>query len=618
MIKLRDYQNDCVKAIDNMERGRGLVSMATGLGKTVIFSSIKRRGKVLIISHREELVHQPIKYYDCPCGIEQGNEHSAGEEVVSASVQSLIKRLDKFRPDEFDMIITDEAHHAAAPSYKKIYNYFKPRIHIGFTATPNRGDKVRLDDVFDSIIFQRDLKWGIKNGWLTDINCLRVDVSYDLSRVRSRMGDFVISDLDKTVNNADANGEVAEIYRKYAKGQTLIFAASVEHAENIAKEIDGAVAVSEKTKNRNQIIKDFTARKIPCIVNCMIFTEGTDMPLIETIIIARPTQNTSLYTQMVGRGLRPYEGKKFLTLIDCVGITGKLDICTAPSLLGLDYKDVPKRRRNKIQGMLTDMSEIVEGARDCPETWMLNVRSVRLFESEQGVNAHNINWVKKSNGDLVYQFACGDRIGVKAINELGKTKLMRYFFDEKKNDFSYFESDFCDLQTALDKAKDIFCKDYADENNLWDLHEYFLWEFKPASESQLKFIKNKLSKAEWESFIECENITKGEAAQVLSALQVRDLKKEDLYRMHARAKEIKEKEEEARILRSKLKIRMLIENKKFSKKYYAIKHTTDLVITDSWERACEIITMLNKSGEQCRYKSFFSIDKAREYLRDMR
>lgn len=144
------------------EEGAVLVRMATGLGKTVMFSQIPRRGRMMILSHRKELVHQPQKYFDCSFGIEQGPEHSQGEEVVSASVQSLVRRLDQFSPDDFDILVTDEAHHAAALSYKKIFNYFKPRLHVGVTATPNRGDHQRLDDIYERIVFDRDLKWGLK------------------------------------------------------------------------------------------------------------------------------------------------------------------------------------------------------------------------------------------------------------------------------------------------------------------------------------------------------------------------------------------------------------------------------------------------------------------------
>ncbi len=616
MLELRPYQRDCVNAIDNMQRGTGLVSMATGLGKTVVFSHIKRKGRVLIISHREELVHQPIKYYDCPCGIEQGNEVSNGEEVISASVQSLIRRLDKFPSDYFDMIITDEAHHAAAPSYKRVYEHFKPRVHIGFTATPNRGDKVRLDDVFESIIFQRDLKWGIKEGYLTDIDCIRVSVSYDLRLVKRRMGDFAVNELDKAVNTDKSNREIAEIYKRYAKGQTHIFATSVEHAHNIAKCIEGAVVVSQKTPNRKQIIEDFTNRKIPCIVNCMIFTEGTDMPLIETVIIARPTQNASLYTQMVGRGLRKYPGKKHLTLIDCVGVTGKLDICTAPTLMGLDMGEIPEYRKSKVQGMLTDMPDIVENARDCVESWILNVEAVNLFAEEQGVFTRRINWIKKSNGDLVYQFACGDRIGIRAINELGKTTVMRYYFDEEKNDFVYKTYGETDLQTAIDFAYAIFQKNYLDEKKLWDVGEYSKWKYQPASEAQLKYIQSKLSKEEWERLQARPFISKGDAGQVISAINVRNLTKDDLLRMHKKAvEERKSKEEEKSALKA-LKIRKILDKSKYSRKVYAIKHPTDLVITNSWETALNIIDALNKTGKPCKYKGFSSMAEAIDFLRE--
>lgn len=616
MLELRPYQRDCVNAIDNMQRGTGLVSMATGLGKTVVFSHIKRKGRVLIISHREELVHQPIRYYDCPCGIEQGNEVSNGEEVISASVQSLIRRLDKFPSDYFDMIITDEAHHAAAPSYKRVYEHFKPRVHIGFTATPNRGDKVRLDDVFESIIFQRDLKWGIKEGYLTDIDCIRVSVSYDLRLVKRRMGDFAVNELDKAVNTDKSNREIAEIYKRYAKGQTLIFATSVEHAHNIAKCIEGAVVVSQKTPNRKQIIEDFTNRKIPCIVNCMIFTEGTDMPLIETVIIARPTQNASLYTQMVGRGLRKYPGKKYLTLIDCVGVTGKLDICTAPTLMGLDMGEIPEYRKGKVQGMLTDMPDIVENARDCVESWILNVEAVNLFAEEQGVFTRRINWIKKSNGDLVYQFACGDRIGIRAINELGKTTVMRYYFDEEKNDFVYKTYGETDLQTAIDFAYAIFQKNYLDEKKLWDVGEYSKWKYQPASEAQLKYIQSKLSKDEWERLQARPFISKGDAGQVISAINVRNLTKDDLLRMHKKAMEERKSKEEEKSALKALKIRKILDKNKYSRKVYAIKHPTDLVITNSWETALNIIDALNKTGKPCKYKGFSSMAEAIDFLRE--
>ncbi len=614
-MELRDYQQECVNAINNMESGSALVSMATGLGKTVVFSRIKRRGRVLILSHREELVHQPIKYYDCKCGVEQGKERSSGEEVVSASVQSLVRRLSSFKPDDFDMIITDEAHHAAAPTYKKIYAYFKPRLHVGFTATPNRGDKVRLDDVFDEIIFERNLKWGISNDYLTDIMCFRAKISCDLRRVKLSGGDFMPSSLDEAINTTGVNKEIAKVYQKYAKGQTLIFATSVNHAENIAREIDGAVVVSQSTKNRDKIIEDFTNRKIKCIVNCMIFTEGTDMPLIETIIIARPTKNPSLYTQMVGRGLRKYTGKQYLTLIDCVGVTEKHDICTAPTLMGLDMENVPKSRLDKIEGLLTEMPSIVDSALDCPENWILNIKAVELFAREQKVNLRTINWTKKANGDLVYQFAGGDRIGIKAINELGKTKVMYYLYDNLKEKFCYSESAECSLQEALNLAYAHFITRHEDEKPLWCLDNYLLWQGERATEKQIAYIKGKLSNEDFDYLLKNHPLTKGNAAQIINMLRIKDNSPTRLLRLRKKEEEKKKEKEEKYEQMSALKIKTLFSVKR-PFKYYAIKHPTDLVITDSWDLALQIIEKLDgENEEKCRYKKFPSKAQAIEFLR---
>lgn len=611
---LRDYQNQCVKIINSLKGGSYLVSMATGLGKTVVFSAIERKGRILIISHREELVHQPLKYYDCPCGVEQGEETSHGEEVVSASVQSLIRRLDKFRPDDFDIIITDEAHHAAAKSYKKVYEYFRPRLHLGFTATPNRGDKVRLDDVFESIIFERNLKWGILNGYLTDIRCLRAKISWNLKPVKMHMGDFQVGDLERAVNSEGVTKEIADVYRKYARGRTLIFAASVSHAENIASKIQGAVVVSQKTKNREQIIKDFTDGKIPCLVNCMIFTEGTDIPLIETVIIARPTKNQSLYAQMVGRGLRKAEGKPYLNLIDLVGVTDDLDICTAPSLLGLDLNGVPKSRAYRIEGMLTNLKEVVDEASDCPQNWVVNVKAVRLFADSEGVNTYNVNWTKKPNGDLVYQFADGDRIGIKAINELGKTKLMLYCFDETEKRFKYSEGKETGLQEALTDAYDYFNYRRSDEKALWNLDNYYLWQNYPATEKQIAYIKSKLSKEDFDEVYK-NGLRKGDCAQIINALKIKNATKEELLRLHA-AKELKNAEDEKlKQELAKLKIEYIF-NSKFKNKFYAVKSRVRLVVTDSWEVALKIIGEIEATNEKCHYKKFLSKAQAVAFLRN--
>lgn len=470
--------------------------MATGLGKTATFTNIKRKGRVLVLAHREELITQPIKYYNCPVGIEMASYHSNGEEVVIASIMSLTHRLEKFKSDEFDMIIIDEAHHATATSYKKIINYFKPRLLLGFTATPNRGDNVRLDDVFEKIIFQKDLKWAIKNKYLTDIECLRVNIGYDISKVARRMGDFATGELDKAMNTDILNGAIAESYKKYAKGQTLIFATSVEHAQNIAKEIDGAVAVTAETKNREELIRKFTNREIPVLVNCMIFTEGTDMPLVETVMIARPTSNSSLYTQMVGRGLRLYPGKEKLTLIDLVGTTGKANLCTAPTLLGIDMENVPKYKQDEIQGDLFKLPDIIQKVSDVPESWIKNIEYVNLWAKGQAYNTHNVNWFKMPNGDLVLTLK-NKRLVIPAQDELGETIL----YGQKMK-----------MQEALDLAFKYVCENYADQKYIWDVKQIKKWGKAEASEKQKTIIKRICRE------LDVSELTKSEASQILNRI----------------------------------------------------------------------------------------------------
>lgn len=515
-MELRPYQKECIEKIKLQSGGSYLIQMATGLGKTVTFANIPRKGRVLILSHREELVNQPRKYYDCSFGVEQGGHRSNGEEVVSACVPSLVKRLDCFSPDAFDMIITDEAHHAVAASYRKIYDYFKPRIHLGFTATPNRGDKLRLDTVYDDILFARDLQWGIRKGYLSDVECLRVDVGYDLANVGTHMGDFKIGELGDAVNIVQANEAVAKAYRDYAKGQTLIFATSVDHAQKLAEKISGSVVVHAGTKNREEIIRRFTNREFPCLINCMVFTEGTDIPLIETIMIVRPTQNASLYTQMVGRGLRLYPGKRSLTLIDCVEVSRVHDVCTAPMLLGLDIDAVPDDRLPNIRGKLTCMKKTIQEQVDNPEVWKLSTARVNLFAKRNGYDLHGVNWHLCINGDLLLMLP-QTQMRIRAIDELGKTRLEytswfpgQMFPDTEK-------SPSMTMEEALGAAKGFLEAHYADKKMLWDVSAGRSWENKPASDKQIEILKKKLP-AEEQKRIDIEHLTKREASNILTFL----------------------------------------------------------------------------------------------------
>ena len=483
-ITLRPYQEECINLINNTESGSHLIVLATALGKTVIFSHIKRRGRVLILSHREELVHQPEKYYDCSFGVERAEETSNGEEVISASVQTLIHRLDKFSPTDFDTIITDEAHHAVAPSYRKIYDYFKPRLHLGFTATPNRADKTGLNEIYDDILFERNIKWGIENNYLSNIKCKRIDVGYDLQNVHTRMGDFAQNELENAIDITSCNEAVARVYEEYATGPTLIFAASVSHAENISKLIPESEVITATTQNRNEILDKFLQGEVSCIVNCMVLTEGTDLPNVETVIMARPTKNVSLYTQAVGRGTRLYPNKDHLNLIDCVGASS-LDICAAPSLFGIDPKVAIEN--DQAEGDLLTMESRIEEEQNKRMFqvgfWKINSQLIDLFtENGEKYNTHNVNYVVMGNKDLLCSLGKGLSYRLRAEDMLGNTKVI--FRDGNAMKITKDMP----MQEALDKLWKLLMDKYNDQKSLWDLNMVEKWGDQPITNKQIDLI----------------------------------------------------------------------------------------------------------------------------------
>lgn len=390
-----------------------------------------------------------------------------------------------------DGILVHNCHHAAAGTYRKIFDHFRPEKLIGFTATPNRGDKVRLNDVFQKIIFQRDLRWGIENGYLCGIQCLRVNIGYDLTAVHTRQGDYAPGELDQAMDGtADA---IAEAYQKYAKGATLIFAVSVRHAREIADKIPGAVVVTGETRDRAAIIRAFTDGEIPVLVNCMVFTEGTDIPRVETVMVARPTQSESLYCQMVGRGTRLYPGKEKLVLIDCVGVTGKASLCTAPSLLGIDMSSVPARKADEVQGDLFELPIRAAAASDCPESWVRNVEIVDLWAQEQRYQLHDVNWFKMPDGSLVCSLMDRKAITIPCPDALGSVNGVP-------------------MQEMLDRAYTVLTERYADQRHIWDLNAVRRWGRQPASENQLKIIRRRCRG------FDADGLTKGQASQILNRL----------------------------------------------------------------------------------------------------
>lgn len=519
-MNLRPYQLECIRMIEQKSNGRWLCQLATGMGKTVIFANIPRHGATLILSHRQELVRQPLKYFNCSTAIEMA-ENSAYNclgyptaAVVSASIQSLARRYQYYHKEAFHTIIVDEAHHAASEMYQRVFRYFEPERIIGFTATPNRADGLGLESVFDEIIFKRDLKWGIENGFLSPIKCRRINIGYDLSKVSVRMGDFAPAELERAVNIDACNSAIAEIVANIAEPPVLIFAVDVAHAEAIAAKIPGAVALSAKSTDRDSVVDDFKNGKVKVLVNCALFTEGTDLPNTRTVIIARPTKSTALYTQMVGRGTRLAEGKTHCLLIDCVGASD-MPLCSAPTLLGLDLDSVPKRYKQDIEGdLLNDIPAVIEQKADTPESWINNVRTIDIWAKANGYILHDVNWQKKPDGSLYINLPPSEnspraRIAVSAPDLTGKAVFT--------TSGGYAEE--MPAQDCYDLAYNCLRTKFLECRPLWSLASAKRWGAAPAAEKQIEYIKRLSARKRIDVSNVLEGLTKLQAGSIIERLK---------------------------------------------------------------------------------------------------
>jgi superfamily II DNA or RNA helicase len=355
---LRPYQQEALDAVVlNANNGisKQLVVLPTGAGKTVIFSQLPiikpDTLPMLVLAHRSELLEQARSKIlasnpNLTVEIEQADRKAGKVDVVVASVATLGRnntpRIEEYPKDYFKSIVIDEAHHAAAPSYRRIIDYFSPDFLLGVTATPQRSDSTRLIDVFDEIVYYKTIQDLIQDGWLAPLIGYRVKTSTDISEVEIQNGEYSQSQLEEKIDNPERNAYVVAAYRNLAMAKkALVFASGVRHAENLAvsfrqASVETAVIVgSTPREEREKILAQFAKGQISVIVNVGVLTEGFDEPSLEAIILAKPTRSTLLYTQIVGRGTRLFEGKEHCIIIDIADTTKGKKPIGLPTLLGM-------------------------------------------------------------------------------------------------------------------------------------------------------------------------------------------------------------------------------------------------------------------------------------------
>ena len=240
-----------------------------------------------------------------------------------------------YSSDAFDYIVIDEAHHAVAPTLKKVIQSFNPQTLIGLTATPERLDTKKLESIFGKYETNLTLQEAIEKEILSPIKAFRVKSNLDLSEIRYNGKDYVSTDLQKNVVVSSRDQLMVDVLKKYFVGSDisfksgLVFCVSVSHAESIAKRMRengiSAEAVSGKNKKPFESINRYGKGDVQFLCTCSLITEGWDSPRTSIIVMARPTMSKVLYLQQLGRGTRKYPGKEALYVIDVVDNYGPLN-----------------------------------------------------------------------------------------------------------------------------------------------------------------------------------------------------------------------------------------------------------------------------------------------------
>jgi hypothetical protein len=330
---------------------------------------------MLVLQHREELAQQnadklrrvnPTLRVDIEMAEHRADPSQA--DVIVASVATLgrkgTKRVNNYNWEQVRTVVVDEAHHSTADSYRNIFaltRSLEPTSNgllVGYTATPQRSDGKALAEIYEKVVFVYSIRDAITDGWLVDIRGYRVRTDTDLSGVEKSRGDFAAEQLADAVNTPERNNRVVKAWFDRGEGrQTVVFCAGIAHAQELAKSFREAGIASEAVwgddQERAAKLQAHRDKEITIVCNCGVLIEGYDDWRIGCVVLARPTQSSVLFTQMVGRGTRLQEGtgnlksalrhgleleeglKTDCIVIDVVDNSSRHSLITLPTLMGL-------------------------------------------------------------------------------------------------------------------------------------------------------------------------------------------------------------------------------------------------------------------------------------------
>jgi DNA repair protein RadD len=387
---LRPYQTDVITEIEQaLEAGQRKIIMVapTGSGKTVIAAEIAKRAVaqhhyVLFLAHRREIITQTrdklIAAGLSPGIVQAGLEKELRPQanVQVCSIQTLWTRAIRSKTMPLPpgtVLIIDEAHHSRANTYQGIINAYPDAILYGLTATPCRGDGRGLGNIFETMIECPQIAELISGGYLVKSRVF-APVPEDIAKgIKTQTGDYVISQLAGRMNTDELVGDIVTHWHKHGESQpTVVFGVDVAHSVHIKNEFINAGVRAEHldgdtTQNeRDAILARLRSGETRVVTNCMVLTEGFDCPDIGCIILARPTKQMGLYRQMIGRGLRPADGKSDCVILDHSGAVYRHGL---PEDRVEWTLDVDKRAENPTQAKRKAGEE--PKLRECPQCRVL-------------------------------------------------------------------------------------------------------------------------------------------------------------------------------------------------------------------------------------------------------
>lgn len=363
--QLRPYQREAIDAVHKhwLEWDRELLVCATGTGKTVMANGIIEdrlsNGSVLFLAHRDELIEQARSTFG-NAGKIKGPETDI-KPVTVGSVQTLVNRP---RYEGFKTIVVDEAHHAVSDSYQRVLAQYQDAKVLGLTATP---DRKGLGNVFEGIAYEYGLRQAVQEGYLSPIVARTVPIDIDLTKVKTRVGDFEVTGLVEALE--PYLPEIAKSMVEHAMDRkTIVFLPLVRMAQEFADMLRSygfdACEVDGMSPDRKEKLEWFAnAGKGAVLTNASLLLEGYDCPDIDCVVVLRPTKVRSLYSQMIGRGTRLAPNKDNCLILDFLWLSTRHDLCRPASLVTANDEDAEKVSEKAVEeelelfDALTDVEE---------------------------------------------------------------------------------------------------------------------------------------------------------------------------------------------------------------------------------------------------------------------